>query len=448
MLVVVLLSGGAAMMIVLIQTSPDPPLIASSRPPLTVRAVKLQPRPTREVITGYGTARADRLAWVATQVAGEIVEVSETLKPGAWVSSAPSRFGAASASPPPSAPQAPSPEARAPLHPLVRIDEREYRAALDRARSQLAADQAILEQLLLEEENVTRLIEIAGEESAAAEREYGRIRDLLEQGNSNPREADQARMVFERARRALQVLINQKALLPQRRVQQEATCRLRRADVTLALLNVERCTIYAPFAGQLDQVNAELGQRVRPGELLFSILDPVRIEVPIELPISLRGHVQPDAACRLSLESRADAVWTGRVARIAPSADEMTRTFALFVEVDNSTQAQPLIPGMFVRGEIDGLLWNDALVVPRGCIQDQRVFVYRDGRAFRKAVHVLGHLLDRAVISGLNEGEIVITSNLDTLYDGAPVQVLLPQASGPESRAPTGDPQSTVRSPP
>ena len=411
-LIAVLLTGGAGTMVLLINTKPKPPEADTVRLPLTVRAIKLEPCTTVEPIVGYGTAHADRRAWVAAQVAGEVVELADDLRSGSAVH----------------ARQA-----------LVRIDEREYRAALDRTSSQLAANDAVLQQLAVEQHNLEQLVKIAEEELAVSERELNRIRNLLEQGNSNQREADLARLQFQQSRRAQQTLLNQQALLPQRRVQQQAVCELHRAEVAMARLHLERCTIVAPFSGRLEVVNVELGEQVAPGGRLLSIVDPDRIDVSIELPISLRGRVCVDRPARLSLESRQDAFWTGRVARIAPSANELTRTFALFVEVDNSKQSEPLIPGMFVHARIDGPLLHDALIVPRGCIQDNRVFVCRDNQAFQKTVRVERHLFDRTVISGLSPGEIIITSNLDVLYDGAPVRVLFdePQPSPAHSSAKT-----------
>ena len=178
-------------------------------------------------------------------------------------------------------------------------------------------------------------------------------------------------------------------------------------------------------------MRVEVGERVAPGQQLLSIVDLSRIEVPIELPVSLRARVQAGAPARLSLESGPDVVWSGRVARISPSADELTRAFSLFVEVDNAGRAVPLVPGMFVRARIDGQMLQDVLIVPRGSIQDGRVFVCRDGRARPQDVRAQRQLLDRTVVSGLEPGTVVITSNLDVLYDGAPVEVLLDEPASP-----------------
>lgn len=416
LLVSVLLAGGGAFLRHLILTRPLPPKAETARPILAVRAIKVEPRTTVEPIFGYGIARADRYARLAAQVSGEVVDLAENLRIGRRAQAG---------------------------EVLVSIDDRAYRAALERARSQLAAEQAALQQLVIEERNLAMLVQIAQEELGVAERELNRIRDLLERGDSTPRELDQARGTYERARRAAQTLVNEQGLFPQRRARQEALCALRRAEVARAELDLEHCTIRAPFDGELDEVNVELGEQVAPGNPLLALVARDLIEVAVELPASKRQRVRVGAAVHLSLESRPGVFWAGRIARIGPSADEATRTFSVFAEVRNDDQHDPLMPGMFVQARVEGPTLRDVLIVPRGSIENGRVFVCRDGRVYQRRVRVDRHLLDQAVVEGLAPGDIVVTSNLDALYDGAPVEVLLEDtwAGSPAWPAPTTDPQ-------
>ncbi len=418
LLVVVLLGGGAGVGALLVRTAPQPPTNPTERPALLVRGLELRPQTVVEPIVGYGTARADRQARIATQVSGEVVELSPKLHVGELVEEG---------------------------ELLVRIDEREYQRQLERARSLLAADQAQLEQLSVQEQNVDRLIAIATTELEIAQREHQRVLDLFEAQQAPRRELDLARQGLEQARRELQTLENQKALFPQQRAVLLANRDLHQADAGLAELYLERCRIHAPFRGRLETVDVEIGERVGVGTRLFALLDPDLIEVPIELPVSLRDRVATGAKCELRLESNRDAAWSGQVARIAPSAAQATRTFSLFVEVDNTRQVDsvasglrarraqpregqapaepPLMPGLFLRARIDGPVWRDVLVVPRGVIQQDHVFLYNDGLARRRAVRIERYLFDQALISGLSVGDIVITSNLDALHDGAPVRL-------------------------
>ena len=81
------------------------------------------------------------------------------------------------------------------------------------------------------------------------------------------------------------------------------------------------------------------------------------------------------------------------------------------------------MPGLFVRARIAGPTWNDVIVVPRGIVQSGNVYVFEDSLARRRTVRIERHLFDRSIVRGLQPGEIVITSNLDALYDQAPVRM-------------------------
>ena len=393
-LITILLGLGAGIGYLLILTRPDPLTRDDPRPAVIVKAVRVQPRSFVESILAFGTARADRFAWISAEVSGRIVETAPELKIGA-------AFEQGSL--------------------LLRLDEREYQRELERSQSLLAAETAQRKSLDVATENVERLIAIAATETQITSREYDRVRELLERGSSNPREYDRARLDYQQARRTLQRVENEKALLPDRKAELDAKIALRNAELALAALNLERCTIVAPFAGRIEAVRVEVGEHVAPGAQLLALLDPRIIEVPIELAVSQSAGVRAGAACELSVESMPNVAWSGRIRRIAPAADEANRTVAVFVEVDNTGLDHPLVPGYFVRALIAGPQLNNVMTVPRGCVQDNRVFVYNDGLTHALDVRIERHVLDQSIVTGLAPGAIVITSNLDVLYDGAPV---------------------------
>ena len=299
-LIVVFLAIGGGVAMRLIETAPQAPTTDATASVLLVRGLVLEPQTVVEPIVGYGTAQADRRAWIAAQVAGELVELSPKLHVGESVEEG---------------------------ELLLRIDERDYQQYLERARGMLAADQARLEQLVVEQQNVEHLIAIASTELEITERDYARVMGLFEQGQAPRREVDVARQGNEQARRGLQELENQQALFPRTRATLEATRTQHQAEVELARLNVERTRVLAPFRGRLAAVEAELGERVNVGSRLYALLDPDLIEIPIELPVSLRDRVSSGTRCRLHLESNDELVWDGEVARIAPSASEATVHF-------------------------------------------------------------------------------------------------------------------------
>ena len=390
------LTVGISLAAVLMMTKPEPPKIGQNHVHLVVSGVTVIPQSFIEPIAGYATARADRHAKLSAQVPGKIIEIVNNLNVGDQVKKG---------------------------EPLIRIAPKEYEHLLDRAKSLLEAVKSQQTQVDVEERNLNQLIEIAKSELSIAEREHQRVKDLFNREMAPGREYDLVQLALERSRRTLQSLENNKALLPDKRAQLAAAYSNRLAEVELARLNLDRCTIAAPFDGRVDELNVEIGEHVIAGQGLVTVLDPNLIEVPIELPASVRSRVKVGAAGVLTVDSIKDVTWTGRVKRIGPSASESTRTFELFVEVDNSKQTQELVPGYFVRATITGPTWENVLVVPRGSIKQNSIFVCRDGKAYSRNIRVKKNLRDQSIIAGIGEGTVVVTSNLDALYDGAPIRL-------------------------
>ena len=164
-------------------------------------------------------------------------------------------------------------------------------------------------------------------------------------------------------------------------------------------LNLERCTLRAPFDGRIDQVRVDPGERVSAGTWLVGMLDPRHIEIPIEVPAATAGRIVVGAACRLTTEVDGSVAWTGRVARVAPAGNVAMRTVSVYVEVDNEDQETPLKPGLFVRAEIAGELLPDALLVPRAVVKEDAVWVLDEGVARRNPVVVRRVLREACVVS-------------------------------------------------
>ena len=333
---------------------------------------------------------------ITAEVAGEVVEVADGLDDGSWVSDG---------------------------QVILRLDDRQYLQQVERTAALAAELQAQLENLDVEKENIRKLIAIAQREVQVNEDELQRVTGLFERQQASSREFDFARLAYERSRRELQGLENQLDLIPPRRGALEASRRARQAEAELARLDVERCTISAPFAGQIHQLLVERGDRVLPGGALLRLIDPLRIEVPVELPVSVRPHVDVGAECVLEVDSMPGVQWAGRLNRVSSLADERSRTFPAYVEVDNTEQSTPLIAGYFVRAKVRGPLLRQVLAIPRGAVLGKTVFVVNGEQAHTREIQVDYLVGEWAVISGeIAPGDQVILTNLDVLYAGAPIR--------------------------
>jgi multidrug resistance efflux pump len=382
-------------------------------PPL-VDSVIVHREDVTEWLVGYGSALPDRSANLAAEVAATVVERVNDLEAGSTVQEG---------------------------EPLIRLDDREYRHALDRARALAAVDQATIDELAAEAGALQGLRTTAEHELRVTANEKRRVADLFERNLAAKKEFDFANLAYQQARRILQGFEMQLARIGPRQERSEASRRSREAEAELAELNIKRCEISAPFSGAIQALLVDEGDRVGPGSPLLTLIDPSHVEIPIQLPASVYAHVAPGAPCRLRCESMPGIAWQGQVERISPLVDERTRTFSVYLDVDNTTQSQPLVPGAFVNAEVRGRAVSNRILVPRGAVRGGRILVAESGVVRERSVSVDRVIGDRAVVAGdIRDGEHVIVSHLSQLEDGSPVRpVTASSAPSPSHLQSPGD---------
>ncbi len=123
--------------------------------------------------------------------------------------------------------------------------------------------------------------------------------------------------------------------------------------------------------------------------------------------------------------------WTGRIVRTDGEIDSRTRQVVLIAQVENpygrsQDQRPPLAVGMFVQAEILGRRYEDLIALPPSAIRDRNkvLVIDEDERLHLREVEVLRSNRDSVLISGgLDAGELVCLSILETVTEGMKVQI-------------------------
>jgi membrane fusion protein (multidrug efflux system) len=138
-------------------------------------------------------------------------------------------------------------------------------------------------------------------------------------------------------------------------------------------------------------------------------------EIKIEQPVDVQ------------VEAFADRVFPGTVLRVSPAVDVQTRSLSLEAKVPNPDRL--LKPGFFAKGLILTGVSPQAVFVPEDAVYSYvgitKAFVIHDGTAQERLVKT-GFRKDGMVeiTDGLQPGEVVATSSLPQLYQGAKVQAV------------------------
>lgn len=235
---------------------------------------------------------------------------------------------------------------------------------------------------------------------------------------------NQAKAVLEQARRDFarqEKLIATNATTRQEFDAADARVKVGEAAVTEAETMMSYARVTAPFDGVVTRKLADVGDLAMPGKPLLEIEAPTDLRFEANLPEALLGSVKLGAKMKVKVASVADPL-EAVVSEIAPVADAVSRTFLVKLDLP---AAEGLRTGQFGRvsvpvAEAMLLLVPQSAVMKRG--QMELVFVARDGKAALRLVKT-GKALNGQVeiLSGLEEGEQVVTSDPTALADGQPV---------------------------
>lgn len=235
---------------------------------------------------------------------------------------------------------------------------------------------------------------------------------------------------LERARRlapagvvSLQELAQAQAALASAEASQSSS----RAQIAAVGMRLSETRIVSPLDGVVSVRRLDPGTLVGPpgGGAIVTVarIDTLRAFVAVNERDAQSVHVGLDA--EVTVDALPGRTFTGRVARLAPSFDPVTRTLVAEVHLPNTTGE--LRPGMYGRALIvtdthpnRPVVSVDALSISNG---HRWVFVLQGSRVHRREVETGvdgGEWFE--VLHGLAVGEEVVTAGMDGLSDNTVVR--------------------------
>lgn len=251
---------------------------------------------------------------------------------------------------------------------------------------------------------------------------------LLSEAKAN---VDEATRQFER----VQNLINQK-LAAQTQLDVERN-RMQTAQARLEgiLARLDDRLVRAPFSGMLGFRNISPGTLLSPNTPLTTLDDISSIKLDFSIPESYLASIKPGQEVLAMSIAYPGQVFVGMVATIGSRIDPITRTIKVRAKLDN--EALLLRPGMLLTVRLilerqQFLALPESAVIP---VQNQQfVYVVEDGianrREFEAGRRSPGFV---EVLSGLAEGDNVITEGLIKIRPGSPVKTKQDQSVASES---------------
>lgn len=217
-----------------------------------------------------------------------------------------------------------------------------------------------------------------------------------------------------------------------------------RARVAAGGSRIADRTISAPFAGVIGLRTASPGQYMQPGDQIGTLDDVSQIKLDFNVAETQIGRLRQGAAIEVRTAAFPESVFNGVIANIDSRVDPGTRTVRVRAMLPNP--GEQLRPGMLMTVNVRANP-HDALAAPEVAVLDEgdssyvfRVAPGNGGQTVERVTVETGQRSDGLVeiLSGLSEGDLVVTDGVQAVSPGQPIRVRQTQAGdGLRGAAPT-----------
>ncbi len=201
-----------------------------------------------------------------------------------------------------------------------------------------------------------------------------------------------------------------------------------RARLSTAEAQLADTIVRAPISGAVSDKAVNTGDIVTPGTALYTIIDPSSMRLEASVPSDAIGSLRPGMPVQFTVRGYGDQKFSGRIERISPAADPVTRQVQIFASIPNASGR--LIAGLYAEGRVESEV-RRGLVVPGNAVDESlgspTVTRVRDGKAER--VEVKLGIRDRdtervEIVSGVSEGDVLLIGAARTVTPGTPVNIV------------------------
>jgi RND family efflux transporter MFP subunit len=348
---------------------------ATKKTPMLVKVTSVERADHTPTIVATGTVQAERDVELRPQVAGRVVRIADNFKPGGFVKKG---------------------------EVVAQLEQADFRHVLTQQRSALSDAEAAL------------TLEMGQQDVAKSEFSF-----VQQEGDLTEAQRE---------------LILREPQLKAARERVEAA----RAAVEQAELDLRRTTIRAPFDAHVLRRDANVGSQVSTADVLGRLVGTDAYWVAIDVPLSkLRWIAMPEgddsAGAEVTLRNRTawpdGTVRKARIDSLVGSVDGQTRMARLLAVVDDplareAADGPALMVGEFLEVSIEGKKLSDVVRLPSDLVRSKNtVWVMNDGKLDIRDVEVV--MSDGAwsyIGEGLETGDEVVTTDLASVRDGAPLR--------------------------
>ncbi|MCG9545933.1 HlyD family secretion protein [Vibrio sp. Isolate33] len=327
---------------------------------------------------------------------------------------------------------------------VLKIDPLDYELKLVQAEADLKSSQTSLAKLNQEEDNLQQTLKIEKNRLVISNKELQRKQDLRKKGLTSQSDVDLQQQSALSQQKLVLDIQNQIALMPDEKRVAQAVIKVNVSKVKEAQRSLDKTTITLPRAMRIAQVDIEQNQVVNLQQEMFVAhgINVMEVEAQLSIhdmqtlassftqfPRDAAGIPNPyQAPIKATIQMNSGSLnlsWAAKVARISETVDENQATAGIILEINQDysalqpSSATPLVNGMFVKAEIEGLA-NLSWVVPERALHGDKVYLMDDSQRLQVVnVEVLYRRDNQVVVNGeLQAGDKLILNDVLPAIEG------------------------------
>lgn len=187
--------------------------------------------------------------------------------------------------------------------------------------------------------------------------------------------------------------------------------------------------ILSPITGYVSERNADVGEFISPNvpnSKLATIVRTNTLRMRLEIPEQALAGISRGQSVVIQVGSYPERQFAGRIVRISPVINTVSRLLIAEAEIDNSEGL--LKPGQFATARITQSRTSNAVMVPSNAVRTDgnvsKVFVIKDGVVSERIVQlglIEGDFIE--IKQGVGSDELVAVGKLSALGDGMSVKM-------------------------
>ncbi|WP_261894302.1 efflux RND transporter periplasmic adaptor subunit [Vibrio cyclitrophicus] len=327
---------------------------------------------------------------------------------------------------------------------VLKVDPLDYELKLIQAEADLKSSQTSLAKLNQEEDNLNQTLKIEKNRLVISNKELQRKQDLRKKGLTSQSDVDLQQQSALSQQKLVLDIANQITLMPDEKRVAEAVIKVNVSKVKEAQRSLDKTTITLPRAMRIAQVDIEQNQVVNLQQEMFVAhgINIMEVEAQLSIhdmqtlassftqfPRDAAGIPTPDQApINASVQLNSGSLnlsWPAKVARISETVDENQATAGIILEIAQDysqlqpSNATPLVNGMFVKAEIEGVA-NLSWVLPERALHGDKIYLMDDNSRLKMVnVEVLYRRDNQVVVNGeLQTGDKLVLNDLLPAIEG------------------------------